>query len=124
MSETENIDIAPVLKELYEITTELKQIRSELKSLNEQKKDKEQKIIEYLKQVDQPGIKYKNIIIFNEEKPKRKAKKKLQKQMDIKRILKDAGIVDVDAVYNQIMEESRGQEEYVDALKMKTISYR
>lgn len=126
MSESENldIDIGAILKELYEITTELKQLKIECKSLNEQKKDREQKVIEYLKHADQPGIKYKNIIIFSEEKSKRKVKKRVEKQQDIKRVLKDAGVVDIDSVYNQIMEECRGKEEIVDSLKMKTISFR
>lgn len=124
MSEPDSMEIAPILKELYEITEELKQLKTEVKSLNDQKKEKEQKIIEYLKHVDQPGIKYKNIIIFNEEKPKHRTKKKKDKQNDIKRVLRDAGIEDVDTVYNQILEESKGKEEFVDALKVKIIKSR
>ena len=82
--------------------------------------EKEQQIISYLKEVDRYAIKYKNLLIYAEEKPKKKTKKKVQKREDIKKVLKDAGIADVDNVYEQILEQSKGEEIVIDSLRMRT----
>src|SRR5579862_5200739 len=110
----EDIDIYPTLRELSDITTELKNLNMKIKELREQKQDKEKTVIEYLKTVDQAGIKFRDIIIFNEEKTKRKVKKGKKKDEDIKKVLKDAGIDDVDNLYQKIVDESKGEETVVD----------
>ena|SRR5579872_3242942 len=119
-----DIDIYPVLKELSDIITELKSTNEKAKTLREQKQEKEQIVIEYLKSMDQAGIKFRDIIIFNEERSKRKIKKMKQKHEDIKKVLRDAGVTDVEGVYQKILEQSKGEEMIVDSLKMKRIAIR
>ena len=120
MDDKSGFDIHATLKELHEITAELKQMTKDIKVLREQKKEKEQQIISYLKEVDRYAIKYKNLLIYAEEKPKKKTKKKVQKREDIKKVLKEAGIADVDNVYAQILEQSKGEDIIVDSLRMRT----
>ena len=54
MEEEDNtsFDVHGTLKELYEITNEIVKQSKELKLLRDEKKNKEQQIIEYLKQIN------------------------------------------------------------------------
>jgi hypothetical protein len=115
------VDITVLLKELVELTKELKMTTNKAKQLRAEKKEYEQTINEYLKESGQPGIKYGNLIIFAEEKPKRITKKKKEKEKDTIKLLESAGVKNPEEFYKTMIESFKGEKKMIDALKLKSV---
>lgn len=118
----EDFDITSYLKELLAITEETKALSKKLTGLRKSKKEHEMKINEYLKAVDQPGIKYGDLIIFCEEKPKRRTKKKKEKEEDVVKLLEEAGVQNAKNFYQTMSETLKGKKEVIDSIKVKSIT--
>jgi len=115
------VDITVLLKELVELTKELKMTTNKAKQLRAEKKEYEQTINEYLKESGQPGIKYGNLIIFAEEKPKRITKKKKEKEKDTIKLLESAVVKNPEEFYKTMIESFKGEKKMIDALKLKSV---
>jgi len=113
--------IKSYVNELNQINAEIKHVSCHLRTLRKKSKEVEENIIIYLRQKDQPGLKYNGTAILVESKPKRTAKKRVEMEEDSLRVLEDRGIDDPQAVLKEIMEARRGCETEQDRIKIKKI---
>jgi hypothetical protein len=114
-----NQNIAGLMKELKGINNELERINKSTKGLRDRKKKIETYILDYLENNDQPGIKYEDLIVLRHQKKKRLPKAKEEKKEDVIRILEDNGIENSIQVYNDILENMKGEEEKIASIKIK-----
>ena len=103
---------------------EIKNLHIELKRLNKSSaiirkniKEAEKNVIEFLREKDQPGVKYQDFAVIVENKPKRISKKKKDIEEDSMRVLEDYGISNPKAVLAEILEARKGEE--IDNQKIK-----
>ncbi len=115
MSET----ILNDLKELKSITNEIKRISIRLKELRLNKSEIEDRVMEYLDQEDQVGVKFENMVILARQKTKRVKKAKKDKDSDAAAILESYGIENPKEALKQIMDSMKGEEEIVSSLQVK-----
>ena len=113
--------IKSYVNELNQINAEIKHVSSHLRILRKKSKEMEEYIIAYLRQKDQPGVKYNGTAIIVESKPKRATKKKVEMEQDTLRVLEYHGIEDPKAVLEEIMEARRGHETEQDKIKIKKL---
>lgn len=114
--------IKSYVNELNVINAEIKRVSTHLRGLRKKSKEMEEYIINYLRQKDQPGLKYNDTAIVVETKPKRTAKKKAEAEEDAIRILEDYGIDDPKSVLKELLEARRGYEISYDKIKIKRIN--
>lgn len=107
---------------------QLKKLQAESKRLNIISKKVRQEIIEtkkyiaeFLKQKDQPGVKYQGEAIILQNKPKRSYKPKKDKDEDAIRILEKYGISNAKEALEEILDSRRGEEIEVEEIKIKKI---
>lgn len=108
---------------------ELAQIRLEIKSLNERKKKLrerekiiENKISDYLRLKDQPGVKDRGTAVIMEEKEVRAPKKARDRDADALFILEKYGVTQTEKALEELLEARRGQ--IVNTQKLKIKKYR
>ena len=109
------------MRQLKGILDEMETVNERLKRLKEKKKDIEGKIISYLKQVEQPAVKYDDIIVFAKEKNKKQRLKKTECQKSINDALLELGINDPQLVLKTIKEASQGELTKETAIQIKKI---
>jgi len=114
-------DIASSLTELETIVNELNIRKIEMDKLKKRKKTLEDNIAKFLKEKDQPGIKYKGIAAVLEDKTKRIPKKKSQKIEDCVSVLKGYGVQQPERMLKDIIETMKGDEEKTEIVKIKNI---
>jgi len=95
--------------ELDQINTEIKRLYTEMRVLRKRAKNIEDRILIYLKEKDQPGLKYNNTAVVVENKDRALPKKKSESEHDIIRVLRDNGVDDPLSVYKQINEAKKGE---------------
>lgn len=105
------------VNELKNINVEIKRVSLYLRNLRQQAKDSEKRIIDYLNEKEQPGLKYEGNAILVENKTKRKIRKKTELQEDALRILRENGVHNASSVLEELMESRKG--ESVDHQKLK-----
>lgn len=109
------------VNELNQLDNEIKRVQSHLKELRIRKQTVESRIIDYLQQKNQPGVKYKGKALVLENKTKRINKSKVNKETDAISILSQYDIPEPEKVLEKILESRRGQAQEVTAIKIKTI---
>ena len=62
------MEILGDINELQSLTQELKRLKDQSRSIRQRKLEIEKRILTYLESSDQPGLKYKNIILLAESK--------------------------------------------------------
>lgn len=107
---------------------QLKSLQAESKRLNLLSRKVRSEIIEtkkaiaeYLRQKDQPGVKYQGEAIILENKPKRVYKPKKNKDEDAIRILEKYGISNAKEALEEILDSRRGEEIEVEEVKIKRL---
>ena len=103
--------------ELNQINAEIKRLYTETRVLRKRSKNIEERILEYLKTKDQPGLKYNNTAIIVENKDRVIPKKKSDSEHDIIQVLRNNGVDDPVSVFKQITEAKKG--ETVEKRKLK-----
>jgi hypothetical protein len=103
-------DIASTVDELKTISNEIKIRTIELSKLRKRKQFLDDKIIKFLDEKEQPGVKYKGMAVIAEDKTKRKPKKKSEKMQDCISVLKHHNIDNADRVLKDIIETMKGDE--------------
>jgi hypothetical protein len=88
-------------KELLLLNAEIKKTNNRLKFLRNKKKECENKILEYLKHNDMPGIKINGIVIMSQEKSLKKNKKIVERISASENILQKNGVQN----YKQIVKD-------------------
>jgi len=107
------------LKELKNLTSEIKRLNAESKLLRIKKKEIEERINEYLHTVDQPGVKYGDIVVLTKERTTRKRLKKKEKEEKGIAVLEEMGVVNAKEALNTILESMKGEEQVVESLQIK-----
>lgn len=107
------------LKELKNITSEIKRLNAETKVLRLKKKDIEERITEYLREVDQPGVKYGDLVVLSKESVRRKRLKKKEKEDKAVAVLEEMGILDAKQALVTILDSMKGEEYIQESLQIK-----
>ena len=103
------MSIQAYVSELQNLNIELKRIRQTSTDLRKKIKNVESNIMEYLKEKQQPGVKYHDTAIIIENKSKRITKPSKDKEYDSLRVLEEYGIRDAKNVLEQILESRKGE---------------
>lgn len=107
--------------ELNQLNAEIKRLLARTKNLRAQAKQVEQRIIDYLNEKEQPGIKYSGTAIVVENKPKRVSKKKTEREEDAIRILQYHGVNNATDVLEELLEARRGDPVNHQRIKIKKL---
>jgi hypothetical protein len=107
------------VNELTSIQNELTDMRKRGSALRKRVKQLETEIDAYLDAKDQPGLKYKGMVIIRETKPKHKPKKKVDQKADAIYVLEQHGVDDPAKVLEEVMEARRGSPTEHRKLKFK-----
>lgn len=109
------------INELRHISAEIKSLNRRFKTLRMQKKATEKRIDSYLREKEQPGVKYKGIAVTIEERSRRVYKNKKSKQSDGRYVLEKYGIDNSDEVLEELLEAMRGSPRRRTIVKMTKI---
>ncbi len=109
------------IKELNDVNNEIKRLSSELKKLRIQSKDIELRIVNFLQEKEQPGVKYQGKAIILENKEKHVKKKKNEQETDALEVLSKFNIPEPEKVLKQILEARKGSLTEIQKLKIKKL---
>lgn len=112
-------EIIGYMRELKNIHSEIKRLNTSLKNIRERRQLVENRILNYLEEVDEPGIMYEDITVLRHKKLQRQRKPTAMKREDVIHLLENNGIANADKVFNDIQERLRGEAESVPTLKIK-----
>jgi hypothetical protein len=105
------------LHELDMLETEIKNLQNQIYAFKKQKKIVEERVIQFLKNQETQGIKYKDKAILLETKNFRNKKSKSEKMSDISYVLQKHGIKNSEDLLEEILEVQRGNESMNAILK-------
>ena len=106
------------VKNLEQLNIEIKRLRARLRILNNEKKECEERIMIFLDENDQPGVKYNGMTIVSTRKTKRRHIKKKEKIDNGEDILRKYGIRDSKRALEELMEAMRGEQEETNSLRI------
>jgi len=109
------------VNELKNINTEIKQLTARTRSLRQKAKSAEARILNYLKEKEQPGVKYNGTAVVIETKTKRASKKAKDREGDALQVLKDHGIHNARDVLDEILEARKGESVPNHKIKIKKL---
>jgi transposase len=115
------MSLKPYLEELDAIKNELKSLTERRRKLNSRKIQIEEYIKDFLREKDQPGVKYNGIAYRLNEKEKRQPKKKHEQYTQSIDVLKKYGIQNSEKVLEELIEARRGYLIPSDKLEIKKI---
>jgi hypothetical protein len=107
------------LRELKSITTEIKRLNAEMKLLRLKKKEKEEGIAEYLREKNQPGVKYGDLVVLSKESIRRKRLKKKEKEEKAIAVLEDMGVADAKTALTNILDSMKGEQYTTETIQIK-----
>lgn len=113
--------IVSYINELQSINKAISENNKKNASLRKRAKHIEKEIAEYLEEKDQPGVKFQNVAIVVEKKPKWTTKKKKDREEDSLRILEDYGVTESRAALEDLMRVRKGEEFEDKKIKIKKI---
>jgi hypothetical protein len=106
---------------LNELRSEIKRRAKDLKDLRKQEKIIANRIVEYLKAKEQPGVKFQGNAIVVEDKEKYVTKKKKDSQNDCIEFLSQYNINNPEEVLKKLLEIKKGVPEKIQKIKIKKI---
>ena len=117
------ISIKGSIHEMDEIKKEIDRNTKRNGELRKHYKKLESEVLKYLEENDEIGVKYKNIAVIVENKPKREIKKAKEAEKDVMQILEDYGVdsADVSKVLKKITEAKKGEEIDNKKIKIKSL---
>lgn len=107
------------MSELRNINVELKRLGQQMNVLKTKKKEIEENIADYLREMESEAARYKNMIVIAKPKKHRIKKGKVERENELTMILQKAGISNTDRVLNEIKEALKGKETMINCLKIK-----
>lgn len=113
--------IAGTVSELAEINKELKRQRQKVKELNLRKKELENTILSFLRETNQPGVKYRGLRIEKADKITHARVKKTEKLQAWESVLRNNGVTNVDDVVDELLEAMTGPEKTEPKLTIKPL---
>lgn len=115
-------EISRLIDELNALKMDLKRRNAETRNMNTRKKEIENEIATFLKEKDQPGVKYKGQAIIAKTVRTRSKKKKEVKMEDGKEVLLSYGIEDPERVLNELLLAMRGDAIEVTRVEIAKVS--
>lgn len=109
------------VQELQAIRAELHSLAQKRKKLKEQEEKVTERIQEYIKAKELPGVKFQGTAVVMEEKEKHGNKPNKERDADAKNVLEQYGVKDSDKVLKEILEARKGDKQPVTKLKLKRI---
>lgn len=109
------------VNELKELNLEITRLSKELKQLRVNRTEVEDRIIDFLRRTDQPGVKYKNIAVVQQERKFHKRPGKKEKFLVGATVLKGYGIDNPDEVLSKLLDAMRGSQYVKNKLRLKEI---
>lgn len=106
------------LRELSNIIEETKRVFDTLKKLRERKKELEQRLIDYLQNTEEVGLKYESFIFIPKDKKIRKKLKKSERDEKAVQVLQDYGVEQPKEAYVKLIEAMKGDEETIPSIKI------
>jgi seryl-tRNA synthetase len=106
------------LDELSNIDYEIKRLKATLQSMKQQRDTVEQRVIQFLKSQEQPGVRYQGKAVLLDVKKRTHRKKKLEKEADMASVLKDYGVRDAEHALRAILNVQRGNAVEADTIKI------
>ena len=106
------------LKELSKIYENIKSLCQDIKDLRDRKKTIEDRLLEYLQQTEEVGLRYESFIFFPKDKKIRKKLKKKEREETALRVLEDFGVYTPKEAYEKLMDSMKGEEETVSVIKV------
>ena len=91
------------INELKSLNIELKRLNKAAHLIRQRMKEVEKNVIEYLKEKEQPGVKYQDMAIVIENKTKRINKSKKDIEEDSLKVLEEYGISNPKEVLDEIL---------------------
>lgn len=107
------------VNQLKILNEELKRLRLKIKSINNTKKQVEERIINFLKAKDQPGVKYQGDTIILDTQQKRNRKPQKDKEQNALNVLRTYNIHNPEEALKDILEGMKGDVTTVSKLKIK-----
>lgn len=115
------MSIKTYVDELEQIQIEIKRNNTRNKLLRARTKELEYNIANYLAEKGQHGLKYKGRAIIIENKERRPAKNKKQKQKDIISLFQELGVENPQEAYNLLQDTQKGETIEEQKIKFKKI---
>lgn len=112
-------EIISYMRELKNMYAEIKRVNLHLKNIRERKQLIEERILNYLEEVDEPGIMYEDITVLRHKKLQRQKKPVAMKRDDVIHLLENNGVHNADKIFKEIQETMKGDPETVPSLKIK-----
>lgn len=109
------------ITELNNVNNEIKRLSLELKKLRNQSKNIELRIVNFLKEKEQPGVKYQGKAIILESKEKYVKKKKNEQETDALEVISRFNIPEPEKVLKEILDARKGDVTEISKLKIKKI---
>ena len=107
--------------ELNNINTEIKRLALQLKHLRKKAEECKGRICNYMKENEQPGVRYKNQAILLETKKKNAVKKKAELETDTIEILRKHGVVNAAKALEEIKKAKKGESLDFETVKITEI---
>jgi len=114
-------DIARYIDEIENIKYEISRFRQGIKKLKDRQKTIENELQKYIREKNQPGFKYNNIIVTLDNRNKLKRKTKKQKQEDQIQALKTLGIPNPNEVIQALNKSGKGNVIKYEAVKIRNL---
>lgn len=112
------------VQELESIRVEIKTLTNKKRKLKEKEREVENRITEYLKINQHPGVKHQDRAIILEQKEKRANKKILERNLDAINVLRNHGIEPerAEKILTEVLEARKGEKVAKDILKIKKLN--
>lgn len=115
------MDIIGLVHELSVLINEEKAARVHINKLRKRKLDVEKSIIKFLNDTNDPGIKCDNLLIELNEKERRLHKKKSEKLLNVKEVLRNYGVANTDTAVNEVISAMKGETKVETKLSIKNV---
>lgn len=112
-------EVVGCLKSIKNISTEIKRLTAECTILRLKKKEMEEKILDYLKKNNQPGVKYGDLVVLYKESTTRKRLNKKEKEEKAVCVLKNLGVINPEEVFYSIQDSMKGEKTTRTSLQLK-----
>jgi len=107
--------------ELQRINARLKVLNKERTQLMKQKKVHEEFVQSYLEETGQPGVKYQGIAVVAKPKEGRIRKKASEKHQDMRNVLEDYGVRDIDRALRELENARLGEMEMRSKIELTDV---
>ena len=73
----------------------------------------------YLQEVDQPGVKFGDLVVLSKERTTHIRLKKKEKEENAIKVLEEIGVVNAHQTFQHMMDSMKGEETVVQSLQLK-----